>query len=212
MRVRKKPWTQDVINEAHKQNLLIKHPDKYQSKWKKLLNTSILHVEIGAGKGDYFVDMSSLYPDEGWVSIERVPDVGAYALRKSFGVVGDNGKFIIDDAQDIETWFDQGEIDVIHLNFSDPWPKRAHHKRRLTAEPLAKSYQRLLNENGQILLKTDNQHFFEDSVVILSEHFRLENLWVDFRREDHPEDAITEYEQKFIDKGQPIYRAQWRKL
>ncbi|NLC41374.1 MAG: tRNA (guanosine(46)-N7)-methyltransferase TrmB [Erysipelothrix sp.] len=210
MRARKKPWTQEVLQEAMEQDLLIKEPEQLKGKWKKHLQTNSLHVEIGSGKGDYFVGMSSLYPEEGWVGIEKDSVIAGYALRKSFGVIGNNGKFINDDTIKIDLWFNENEIDVIHLNFSDPWPKKAHHKRRLTTPSFGQTYQTLLKNGGQIILKSDNQQFFEDSLVVLSKSFELEDIWVDFRSKEHPEDIISEYEQRFIDLGQPIYRSIWR--
>ncbi len=210
MRVRKKSWTPTVIQEAKEQNLLIEHPRQYKGKWKKRRQTDTVHVEIGAGKGDYVVDMSSLDPSIGWVAIEKDMHVAAYALKKSFGVVLENGKFIIDDANLIDEWFEENEIDTLHLNFSDPWPKKAHHKRRLTTPDFASKYQKLLKNQGQVILKTDNAGFFEDSLVVLTKTFQLEDVWVNYRQQAHPEDAITEYEQRFIELNQPIYRVIWR--
>ena len=104
--------------------------------------------------------------------------------------------------------FDNKEIDVIHLNFSDPWPKKRNSKRRLSHNSFLKKYYDLLSDDGQIILKTDNAKFFEFSLVELTHNnFSLENVWVNFRQEEHPEDAITEYESKFISLNQPIYRA-----
>lgn len=211
MRVRKKSWTQNVLTEAIEKGYLVDQPQNYKGQWKKTLNTNILHVEIGAGKGDYYLGMANLYPNQGWISIERVSDVAAYAMRKVLEAPVENGRFINLDAQVLEEWFEEGEIDVIHLNFSDPWPKKAHNKRRLTTNDFALKYEQLLSDLGQIQLKSDNRVFFEDSVVMLSKVFELEELWVDFRSEAHDEDVITEYEQRFIDLNQPIYRAIWRK-
>ena len=212
MRIRKRSWTQEVLILAKEKNLVTTTPEIYKGKWKQWLKSSNLHVEIGAGKGDYYLGMSEMYPSSGWVSIEKEETVAAYALRKALEKFPPNGLFVIADAKDISEWFSEGEIDAIHLNFSDPWPKKAHHKRRLTSSSFLDDYHSLLSSKGEIILKSDNQSFFEDSVVIISNHkFYLVDLWVDFRKDNHPEDVITEYEQRFIDLNQPIYKAIWRK-
>ena len=98
-------------------------------------------------------------------------------------------------------------MDVIHLNFSDPWPKKYTHKRRLSNERFLQLYDRILKDSGQIIMKTDNQDLFESSILYFTEFgFKITEFSVDFRRKEHPEDAITEYEQRFMDIGQPIYR------
>ncbi|MGL5541560.1 MAG: tRNA (guanine(46)-N(7))-methyltransferase TrmB, partial [Erysipelotrichaceae bacterium] len=98
------------------------------------------------------------------------------------------------------------------LNFSDPWPKKRNSKRRLSHGNFLKMYQDILAKDGQIIMKTDNQSLFEFSLVEFgSNGFVLTNVWVDFRKEIHEEDQISEYEQKFMDRGQPIYRAIWKK-
>ena len=98
------------------------------------------------------------------------------------------------------------------MNFSDPWPKSGYAKRRLSHARFLKQYETLLNENGQVIMKTDNPKLFEFSLTEFSkENWLLCEVSVDFRRLPHPEDAITEYEQKFMDLGQPIYRAVWQK-
>lgn len=212
MRIRKRAWTETVLNKAQERKLYTTQPEKLKGLWKDVLKVETLHVEIGAGKGDYYLGMSHLYPQEGWVSIEKEETVAAYALRKVLDDPTTNGLFVIADANNIGGWFDSEEVDKIHLNFSDPWPKKAHHKRRLTSSSFLDDYHRILSQKGEIILKSDNKGFFEDSLLIITNHkFTLVDFWVDFRREDHPEDVITEYEQRFIDLNQPIYRAIWRK-
>ncbi|WP_370527795.1 tRNA (guanosine(46)-N(7))-methyltransferase TrmB, partial [uncultured Dubosiella sp.] len=116
------------------------------------------------------------------------------------------------DADHLSEWFAAGEIDVIHLNFSDPWPKKRYAKRRLSAPSFLKQYIDVLAANGQVIMKTDNASLFEFSVPqFLANGFRLLELSVDYRRETHDEDAITEYEEKFIEQGNPIYRAVFEK-
>ncbi|MGL5977599.1 MAG: tRNA (guanosine(46)-N7)-methyltransferase TrmB [Erysipelotrichaceae bacterium] len=209
MRMRKLPWAEDYIKEA---TGCIQDPTVMAGTWRTLLQCETLHVEIGTGKGDYWIGMSQKYPTEGWVGIEKNMNVAALALKKASEYTLDNARFICADAEVIETWFTKGEIDVLHLNFSDPWPKNRNSKRRLSHANFLKKYMDLLANDGQIIMKTDNQKLFEFSLVEFGQNdFVLEEVFVDFRRETHDEDQITEYEQKFMDKGQPIYRAIWRK-
>ena len=107
----------------------------------------------------------------------------------------------------LQEWFATGEVDVIHLNFSDPWPKKGNHKRRLSSTKFLEMYRDILTEDGYIRMKTDNKDLFEDSVLyFLQNDFTLTEFSVDFRRVEHAEDVITEYETRFMELGQPIYQ------
>lgn len=209
MRVRKLKWADDYLKD---QQDIIQNPAEYAGKWKELLGCDSLHVEIGSGKGDYWKAMSELYPESGWIGIEKNTSVAALALKKVEGDPQKNRRFIVADAADIETWFNEGEVDVIHLNFSDPWPKRRNSKRRLSHSSFLDKYKRMLSEDGCIIMKTDNSSLFEFSLLELqNNHFHLEEVYLNYRQTEHSEDAITEYEGKFMSKGNPIYRAIWKK-
>lgn len=208
--MRNKPWATAFLETFG--DALISDPTQVVSNWKKRLNCEILHVEIGSGKGDYWNKMAHLYPSQGWIAIEKDRNVAATCLKKHMEQILPTMALINLDAKDISTWFAQGEIDVLHLNFSDPWPKKGHSKRRLSHGIFLKEYARLLSDSGEIQMKTDNSSLFEFSCVEMSNHgFICKELSVDYRRVEHPEDAITEYEQRFLDLNQPIYRAVWRK-
>ena len=119
----------------------------------------------------------------------------------------ENKRMISANAENLLSWFDKGEVDVIHLNFSDPWPKKHYHKRRLSSDKFLDMYKTLLSEDGKIIMKTDNTDLFEDSVIyFLQNGFTFTEFYVDYRRNEHPDDAITEYESKFIEEGKPIYK------
>ncbi len=183
MRMRKVKWATDYLPTA---SCLVKEPSKQAGNWKKLLDTDTLHIEIGCGKGNYSLDMAKMYPDTGFIAIEE-------------------------DASSIGEWFGPREVDVIHLNFSDPWPKKRYAKRRLSSATFLDQYKRILSFNGEIQMKTDNSALFEYSLIeFQNAGFKMVEISVDYRREKHDEDAITEYEQKFISLGQPIYRCVWR--
>lgn len=207
MRVRKLKWAKSFIESSES---IVFDPTVIKGNWNRYLNRDVIHVEIGSGKGDYWIEMATKYPERGWVGIEKNESVAALALRK-VEQAKENVRFIQADAAEIETWFADGEIDVIHLNFSDPWPKRRNRKRRLTHERFIKKYYDLLKENGEIQMKTDNRLLFEYSLVqFQNEGFRLLEVFLDYRSETHDEDAITEYERKFMEHG-VIYRAVWIK-
>lgn len=212
MRMRKLPWAEDFLKE---QEVVVKDPAAYQGRWKEILKRDVLHVEIGTGKGDYWKQMSQLYPKEAWVGIEKNKNVAALAVRKFANdetMVKEHMAYICDDAQAIDTWFAKGEVDVIHLNFSDPWPKKRAHKKRLSNHTFIAQYATILKEDGEIQMKTDNVDLFEYSILeFQKENWYLHDFSVDFRRNEHAEDVITEYESRFMNLGQPIYRAVWKK-
>lgn len=210
MRMRKKPWAKEYLESLSQ---VVFQPSQHQGKWRELLQRTTLHVEIGSGKGDYCTKMAKLYPDVAWIAIERDASVSAVALKKCQGILPENMLWIVAEASEISTWFSVGEIDVLHLNFSDPWPKKRYAKRRLTSPLFLPTYLTLLKEQGEIRLKTDNNGFFEYSVLQCGGYpLKMEEFSVDFRREQHDEDAISEYETYFMELGQPIYRAVWRKV
>lgn len=205
--MRKKKWAEPWL-EAHGEYVL-KEPEIYRGKWLDQVKGNRLHVEIGTGKGDYLNHMAVMYPEEAWVGIEKDRSVAAVAARKAVEEGGDlsNRRMIAGDAKDLEEWFGENEIDVIHLNFSDPWPKKYTHKRRLSSASFLAVYRRLLKPDGMIRMKTDNKDLFEDSVLyFLGSGYRFTEFSVDYRRHEHPEDAVTEYESRFMELGQPIYQ------
>ncbi|MEG0394338.1 tRNA (guanosine(46)-N7)-methyltransferase TrmB [Anaerorhabdus sp.] len=206
MRMRKKSWAEPFLNENDQ--FVIQEPQNNKGKWKKILNCETLHVEIGCGKGDYFIQMSSMDSSVGWIGVEKDRNVAAVAAKKAIETGNQNLLMITLDAEQIDQWFDEGEIDTIHLNFSDPWPKSGYKKRRLSHGNFLNKYKSLLKNEGQIIMKTDNQGLFEFSLVEFNQNnWVLQEVSVDFRRNEHPEDAISEYEAKFMSLGQPIYRA-----
>lgn len=208
MRMRKLKWAADFLKNS---NVVVHDPQEYAGKWKELLHCDILHVEIGTGKGDYWIGMSEKYPTIGWIGIEKQESVAALAVRKS-GEFCENRRFIHGDAKEIDGYFGKEEVDVIHLNFSDPWPKNRNSKRRLSHSGFIEKYKTILKSDGTIQMKTDNASLFEFSILeFLNQGFTLDEFSVDFRREVHDEDVISEYERKFMEKGQPIYRCVFKK-
>lgn len=209
MRMRRLKWAEDYLKTSSSR---VMKPEEYRGKWKRLLNSSTLHVEIGTGKGSYSWQMARMDPNAGFAAIEKNESAAGMAARKYDENPLGNLRLIYGDASDLELWFAPKEVNVIHLNFSDPWPKRRNAKRRLSSPAFLKQYQNILADDGEIQMKTDNSSLFEYSVLeMLKAGFVLDEFSVDFRRDEHPEDAVTEYERKFMEAGQPIYRSVWKK-
>ena len=171
-----------------------------------------LYIEIGCGKGNFACGMSAANPDRNFIAMERVADVACLALEKAKACAGerpDNLRFLIGDAKNLTEWFPEHSADGIYLNFSDPWPKAGHAKRRLTHRGFLELYRRVLKPDGKLFLKTDNQGLFEFSL----EEFAAAGLvteWLtrDLHNSDRAEgNVMTEYEANFSAKGMPIYSA-----
>ncbi len=209
MRPRRKNWTIPLLN-SEQARVLTKLP---QTDWKGNLHCDKLHLEIGAGKGDYWIEMAKLYPDDGWIAMEKVETIAGIALKKALETGNSlaSMRLINEDASKLNTLFSPHEIDVIHLNFSDPWPKKRHEKRRLTSPVYQSLYTELLTEGGLVIQKTDNVSLFNYSLVAMQAYFNLIDVDVDYRQFPHPEDAMTEYETKFVGLKQPIFRAVYQK-
>ena len=203
MRSRNKKWALPYLKEQTKFVCL---DIKNKGQWKQLFKKDVINVEIGFGKASYITQMSNIYKDQMWIGIERDISTAATGIKKHIEQFNDNIMLIVNDANYLKDIFEDKEINNIYLNFSDPWPKKAHSKRRLTSNTYIENYYDLLNSNGTIIMKTDNKELFEYSLVnFLSYNFILDYISVDYRRVEQ-EDPITEYEQRYIDLNQPIYK------
>ncbi len=174
-----------------------------------------LHLEIGCGKGSFACGMANAHSNVNFIAMEKVPDVACLALEKakrSAEERNNNLRFLIGDAKNLLEWFPKASIDCIYLNFSDPWPKSGHAKRRLTYRSFLALYQELLIPNGILAFKTDNEGLFDFSIEEFQE-FGLEIEWLtrDLHTSEYNEgNVMTEYETLFSSKGQPIYAARLR--
>ncbi len=180
-------------------------------------NTAPVHMEIGCGKGNFAVGMAKKYPDINLVAVEKVADVACVALEKAMAQSedrpNDNLRFIIGDAKNLAENVKPHSLDCIYLNFSDPWPKSGHAKRRLTYRSFLEIYKNLLTEDGILKLKTDNVGLFDFTLEEL-EAFGATVLWQTRDLHSEPqneENVMTEYEKNFSDKGTPICSV-WAKL
>lgn len=209
MRMRKVKWAVDYLSNA---KALENAPIENKGKWKEVLHCNTLHVEIGCGKGNYSLNMARLYPELGFVAIEKNESAAGIAAKKFDEFDLSNLALIQADATNISEWFEENEVDVIHLNFSDPWPKKRYAKRRLSSNSFLCQYEKILSPNGEIQMKTDNSSLFEYSLIEFQKAgYLMKKISVDFRRETHDEDVMTEYEEKFVQEGKPIYRCVWVK-
>ena len=169
-----------------------------------------VHMEIGCGKGNFACGMAKKYPDVNFVAVEKVADVCCVALEKAKKSTderpGDNLRFIIGDAKELDENVKPATLDCIYLNFSDPWSKSGHAKRRLTYRSFLEIYKKLLRDDGLLKIKTDNVGLFDFTLEEL-EAFGAEILWQTRDLHSEPQNAdnvMTEYEKNFSDKGIPI--------
>ena len=171
-----------------------------------------LCLEIGCGKGNFAVGMAEKNTDCNFIAMERVRDVCCLALEKAMACKEtrpDNLRFIIGDADNLEEWFPEHCLDVLYLNFSDPWPKAGHAKRRLTHRNYLAKYKKLLKEGGLLIFKTDNVGLFDFSLEEFAE-FGLKIEWMtrDLHNSERAEgNVMTEYEKNFSEKGFTINSA-----
>ena len=172
-----------------------------------------IHMEIGCGKGNFATGMSAKYPEYNFIAVERVADVCCIALEKaksrSDERPNDNLRFIIGDAAALAENIPPHSLDCIYLNFSDPWPKSGHAKRRLTHKNFLAMYQKLLKEDGIIKFKTDNVGLFDFSIEEF-EAYGMQILWQTrdlHSTEKNADNVMTEYEKNFSEKGTPICSA-----
>lgn len=186
----------------------VTEPERYKGRWKELFgNDNPIHIEIGCGKGSFVCGMAQKYPDINFIAIEKVEDVIVMAMEKAMGQGLENVRFMDMDAEKIDEFFEKGEISRIYLNFSDPWKKNKQAKRRLTHKNFLDRYKKVLNNGDYIWFKTDNKQLFEFSLnSFAAENFKLENITLDLHNSKFEGNVITEYEQRFLDLGQPIYR------
>ncbi|WP_461243309.1 tRNA (guanosine(46)-N7)-methyltransferase TrmB [Secundilactobacillus muriivasis] len=205
MRVRKKPWAAQYIKDHA--DLIVTEPEKQLGHWQERFpSVQPLQIEIGIGKGQFIVEMARQHPDINFLGIEIQESVIATALRQLVESGLTNVQLVETDGANVDTLFAAQEVDQLFLNFSDPWPKTRHAKRRLTSPNFLAHYQTVLKQDGRIQFKTDNRGLFEYSLTSFN-NFGLvfDEVWLDLHNSDGNEGNVqTEYEEKFSKKG-PIY-------
>ena len=173
-------------------------------------NDKPLRIEIGCGKGDFIVGTATKEPDVNFLAVEKVSDVLVIAAEKVKASGLDNVRVCCIDAKELTEIFEPHSIDRIYLNFSDPWPKARHEKRRLTYRSFLEIYKQILNEDGAIHFKTDNRGLFDFSLEEFKEFgIRMEKLTFDLHNSEYMEgNVMTEYEKRFSSMGVPINRVE----
>jgi tRNA (guanine-N7-)-methyltransferase len=180
----------------------IANPTDYKGVWRKVFkNDNPLYLEIGIGKGDFIIENALRYPNINFIGIEKYDSVIVRAIEKSNHLEINNLKIIRMDAKEIDNVFEK-EIDLIYLNFSDPWPKDRHAKRRLTSPIFLELYEKIFKNTKHIIMKTDNNNLFEYSKDTLENcGYIINYLTRDLHNENDDSNIMTEYEKKFSSKG-----------
>ena len=205
MRLRKKPWIEDAMKDVAEQYVYLEDLDRFRGKWQEVFPGKELCLEIGCGKGGFITGMARLHPEKAYIGVETQHDIAYYPAKKVKELELDNVKILCGNAAFMEEWFAPGEIRTLYLNFSDPWPKARHAKRRLTHRNFLTLYKNLMGEGGVLYFKTDNRELFDFSV----EEFRefgldIQELSYDLHHSDFVNEVQTEYEKKFSAWGKPI--------
>ena len=196
MRTKFKAWAEPYINEHLEYSLTDEELSKLDN----------FQLEIGSGKGEFLVRISKKYPNEQFLGIEKNVTCAGISVKKLVENEVQNVKFLYRDAQDVVKVLKDRSVKNIFLNFSDPWPKKRHYKRRLTSVNFLNEYRRILKDDGRIIFKTDNTDLFEYSIEMFNEnHFNI--VKVDNNYDGLDEfDAQTEYEEFFRNENTPIHR------
>jgi len=181
MRVRKRKGAEELL--AENPQIVVANPEELKGKWQqRFAKKQPIHIEIGMGKGQFITGMAKAHPDINYIGIDMQVSVVSFALDK----------------------------DQIYLNFSDPWPKTRHEKRRLTSKDFLAVDEQILRNEGEIHFKTDNRGLFEYSLASFSQYgMIIKQVWLDLHASaEATNNVMTEYEEKFSAKGQPIYRVE----
>lgn len=188
-------------------NYIIKDVENHKKNLKKLFNNNHpLHIEIGMGKGQFILNMAKNNPNINFIGIEKYSSVLLSATKKALDYELENVYMLHYDANNLRDLFNDNEVERIYLNFSDPWPKSGHAKRRLSHSNFLEMYKDILTKNGGIWLKSDNRKYFEFSIMEIANFgFILKNVSLDLHNSDCDFNVETEYEEKFKQNG-PIYR------
>lgn len=191
---------------------VIKNPLEYKSKWNDLFeNDNPIDIEIGMGKGDFIIGMAKKNPHINYIGIEMFDSVIVRAVQKLENINIPNLKLIRMDASNIENVFNK-EINTMYLNFSDPWPKKRHEKRRLTSHNFLAKYDSIFKEAKKIVQKTDNKDLFCFSLVSFSTYgYIIDDVTLDLKKLNDTENVPTEYEKKFNEKNINICRVKVHK-
>lgn len=217
MRLRNIQGAKEVIANS---SWVVQEPEEKKGNWKAVFGKEQpLHIEVGMGKGRFLMDMAKLHPEINYIGIEMYDSVLLRAVQKADSLEEplSNLLFLRMDARDLPEVFEKGEVGRIYLNFSDPWPKDRHAKRRLTSHEFLERYEKILPEEGLVEFKTDNRDLFEFSLEEIrnAPNWTLNAYTYDLHNNEEMNrgNVMTEYEEKFSSAGNPICKliAEFRK-
>ena len=202
MRLRRKPWARPELLQSE---LFIENPREFKGSWNKVFNNNNeICLELGCGKGRFISNIAQKNKDKNFIAIDLKDEVLVYVKRKCEELNLENVRILSFDINYINEIFEKGEVSDIYLNFSTPWPKTKHHKRRLTHPRFLNKYLEVINSNSKIMLKTDHELFFLYLIEYLNENgFYILYKTMDLHNEEI-ENIMTEYEEKFLNKGMKI--------
>ncbi len=206
MRLRRKPWAPQLI--ADNPQWILVNPTDMAGNWQsRFAKQQPLYIEVGSGKGKFITEMAQKHPENNYVAVEIQESAIAMVLKKQVELQLSNLQLLLGDGAALTHFFAPNEVSGIFLNFSDPWPKTRHEKRRLTYRTFLAQYQTIIKPTGQLVFKTDNRGLFEYSLVSMNNFNMLfDEVSLDLHTLNDPENVETEYEEKFSKMGQPIYR------
>ncbi|HBG5277562.1 TPA: tRNA (guanosine(46)-N7)-methyltransferase TrmB [Clostridioides difficile] len=187
--------------------------DKLKGKWNlKFRNDNPIHVEFGTGKGKFITTLAKQNPDINYIAMELKEEVLLKAVEKADASNLNNILFLWGDVSNILDYFEAKELSRIYINFCDPWPKNRWSKRRLTHSGFLEMYNRVLEDDGEIHFKTDNEKLFEFSLnEIAANNWLLKNISLDLGNSEYENSVTTEYEDKFMSQGMRIFRCEAKK-
>ncbi|MFW5633189.1 MAG: tRNA (guanosine(46)-N7)-methyltransferase TrmB [Acetivibrio ethanolgignens] len=206
MRLRNIPGARETLAEN---DFVLQDPAQYKGSFHTLFgNSNPIHIEIGMGKGRFITELDRLHPGINYLCMEKYSSVLIRALDKIKENPPSNLYFLRMDAEDIAEIFAPDEVDRIYLNFSDPWPKDRHAKRRLTSSQFLERYDKILTADGQVIFKTDNRPLFDFSLEEIEKSgWILDSKTYDLHHSEYTEgNVMTEYEEKFSAQGNPIHQ------
>jgi tRNA (guanine-N7-)-methyltransferase len=206
MRLRNIPGADEIVSAS---TFCIQNPQEQKGNWSSFLgNDHPIHIEVGMGKGRFLMELAALHPEINYIGIERYTSVLLRAVQKMEEQPLPNVHFLCIDATTLPDIFSAGEVDRIYLNFSDPWPKDRHARRRLTSREFLARYDQILAADGRIEFKTDNQDLFTFSLAEIEDSplWKLDASTRDLHHDPvmNEGNVMTEYEEKFSAKGNPI--------
>lgn len=211
MRLRNIPEAEDIIEKYP--TYITTNGKEWYGKWQsRFPKKQPLHLEVGSGKGRYIIEMAKRYPEINFIGMELQTSAILKLLEKQVEADLPNLQLLNGNAKEITEYFAPSEIDKLILTFSDPWPKAKHAKRRFTHERFLTRFETILKEDGEFYFKTDNRGLFEFSLVSMNQYgMQFDEIILDLHASDQAEENImTEFEEKFTNKGERIHQLRAR--